>query len=154
VTRNGMTGVVTTLTGKAPIIFEPWNTGDTGGWDTGTVGFDLAGAWGDPALIAQSFITVTRPGVEGIPNVSGWDNGAGGWDVGSIEWTDQSMIVGNVTDSDIYDAVNVTRATGTIAWVAIEQDFVRLSDNVSFAYVIHKLAEFDGARWWVDANGN
>lgn len=35
----------------------------------------------------------------------------------------------------------------------LEQDYVRLSDNVSFAYVIHKLAQFDGARWWVDQNG-
>jgi hypothetical protein len=35
----------------------------------------------------------------------------------------------------------------------LEQDWVRISDNVSFAYVIHKLAEFDGARWWVDPMG-
>lgn len=35
----------------------------------------------------------------------------------------------------------------------LEQDFVKLSDNVSYAYVIHKLAERDGARWWVDAQG-
>lgn len=35
----------------------------------------------------------------------------------------------------------------------LEQDFVRLSDNVSFGYVIHKMAQFDGARWWVDEKG-
>lgn len=35
----------------------------------------------------------------------------------------------------------------------LQQDYVRLSDNVTFAYVIHKLAEMDGARWWVDQNG-
>lgn len=35
----------------------------------------------------------------------------------------------------------------------LEQDHVHLSDNVSFAYVIHKLAQLDGARWWVDASG-
>jgi len=35
----------------------------------------------------------------------------------------------------------------------LQQDFVKLSDNVSFAYVIHKLAEFDGARWFVDPLG-
>lgn len=35
----------------------------------------------------------------------------------------------------------------------LQQDHVRLSDNVSYAYVIHKLAEFDGARWWVDVGG-
>jgi hypothetical protein len=40
-----------------------------------------------------------------------------------------------------------------LAGKKLEQDYVRLSDNISFAYVIHKLAEFDGARWWVDAQG-
>ncbi len=35
----------------------------------------------------------------------------------------------------------------------LEQDFVRLSDSISFAAVIDKLAPFDGARWWVDQNG-
>lgn len=35
----------------------------------------------------------------------------------------------------------------------LEQDFVKLSDNTSFAYVIHKMAQFDGARWWVDPKG-
>lgn len=33
------------------------------------------------------------------------------------------------------------------------QDFVKLSDNVSYAYVIHKLSQLDGARWWVDPQG-
>jgi hypothetical protein len=35
----------------------------------------------------------------------------------------------------------------------LEQDYVKLSDNVSFSYIIHKLSEFDGARWFVDNNG-
>jgi hypothetical protein len=35
----------------------------------------------------------------------------------------------------------------------LEQDYVRLSDSISFAAVIDKLAQFDGARWWVDQNG-
>jgi hypothetical protein len=35
----------------------------------------------------------------------------------------------------------------------LEQDFVRLSDNVSFGQVIHKLSQFDGARWFVDPQG-
>jgi phage protein D len=44
-------------------------------------------------------------------------------------------------------------ASGLNAGKLTEQDFVKLSDNVSFGYLIHKLAEFDGARWWVDAQG-
>jgi hypothetical protein len=48
---------------------------------------------------------------------------------------------------------NVT-ASKLMAGKKLEQDFVYLSDNVSFGYVIHKLSQIDGARWWVDANGN
>ena len=44
-------------------------------------------------------------------------------------------------------------ASSLMAGKLLEQDYVRLSDNVSFAYIIHKLAELDGARWWVDQNG-
>jgi hypothetical protein len=32
-------------------------------------------------------------------------------------------------------------------------DYVKMTDNVTYAQVIHKLAEFDGARWWVDPQG-
>jgi hypothetical protein len=47
---------------------------------------------------------------------------------------------------------NVT-SSAVAAGKQLQQDFVKLSDNVSFAYVIHKLAELDGARWFVDPNG-
>jgi hypothetical protein len=47
---------------------------------------------------------------------------------------------------------NVTAST-LLAGKQLQQDYVRLSDNVTFAYVIHKLAEFDGARWYVDGSG-
>lgn len=48
---------------------------------------------------------------------------------------------GNVTGSQVQ------------AGKKLQQDFVKLSDNVSYAYIIHKLAQFDGARWWVDPDG-
>lgn len=44
-------------------------------------------------------------------------------------------------------------ASGLMAGKLLQQDYVRLSDNVTFAQVIHKLAEFDGARWFVDPQG-
>jgi hypothetical protein len=156
VTRAGMVRAITDLTGKAPVIFEPWNTGDTGGWDSVGMayagsnpgggggggydrfsGYDLnrssydpqatysaivsggAGAWGDTNLPAQFFITAYRPGLQGIPYINGFDNQAGGYDAGVIEWTDRSMISGSVTDQDIYDAINATRPTGTIAWTRL-----------------------------------
>jgi hypothetical protein len=44
-------------------------------------------------------------------------------------------------------------ASGLMAGKKVKSDYARISDNVSFAYVIHKLAEFDGARWFVDGGG-
>lgn len=44
-------------------------------------------------------------------------------------------------------------SSSLMAGKRLEQDFIKLSDNVSFAQVIHKLAELDGARWFVDPSG-
>lgn len=35
----------------------------------------------------------------------------------------------------------------------LEQDFVKLSDNVSFSQLIHKMSELDGNRYYVDPDG-
>ena len=50
-------------------------------------------------------------------------------------------LTGSITSSDL------------MAGKKIYQDYVKLTDNVSFAYVIHKISEQDGARWFVDNNG-
>lgn len=42
---------------------------------------------------------------------------------------------------------------GTLAGKQLSQDFVKLANSLSLATVIHRLAEFEGARWWVDGNG-
>jgi hypothetical protein len=47
---------------------------------------------------------------------------------------------------------NIT-ASQIMAGKKLEQDFVHLSDNVSFGYLIHKLSQLDGCRWFVDAQG-
>ncbi|MBR0693685.1 phage late control D family protein [Bradyrhizobium lablabi] len=35
----------------------------------------------------------------------------------------------------------------------LQQDFVKLSENNTFARIIHEMARLDGARWWVDPQG-
>ena len=35
----------------------------------------------------------------------------------------------------------------------VQIDWSKLTDNISFMTAIHKMAEFMGARWWVDAKG-
>jgi len=36
----------------------------------------------------------------------------------------------------------------------LQQDFVKLSENNTFARIIHEMARLDGARWWIDQNGS
>src|SRR5258708_6412081 len=64
--------------------------------------------------------------------------------------------VGSDIVSDLAGRVGlsvITDASSLMAGKMLQQDYVRLSDNVTFAQVIHKLAEFDGARWFVDSLG-
>lgn len=44
-------------------------------------------------------------------------------------------------------------ASAIMAGKQLQQDFVRLADNVSYGYVIHKLSQVDGMRWFFDAQG-
>lgn len=87
VTRAGMVSMLTALAGQPPKIFEPWNTGDTGGWDTG----GLAWAGNTPG---------TQPGGGFDTVAAGWDANAWGWDLktsssetsdGAGGWGDMSM---------------------------------------------------------------
>ena len=159
VTRAGMSSMLKTLTGSPPIIFEPWNTGDTGGWDMGLIawagaaassapaggwdagyvawdqgasGWDItsasyqaaggAGGWGATTneMPAQVLITVPPSSIAaGVPNVAGWDGPMGGWDQGAIEWVDDQSL-GELTEADIYAAINATKPTGVIAWTDIQ----------------------------------
>lgn len=47
---------------------------------------------------------------------------------------------------------NVT-ASSVQAGKQLQQDFVKLSENVTFARVIHEMAQLDGMRWWVGPDG-
>ena len=125
VTRAGVVSVIKNLTGNTPEIFEPWNTGDAGGWDSGYGAWDTDGGWGDTCLPAQVFIIAYRSGWQGVPNISGWDGSgadtwaSGGWDKGSIEWIDSTLTAGTVTDAQIYAAIAQSVAEGVTAWVQL-----------------------------------
>jgi len=126
VTLKGMITALTNLTGKAPTIIEPWNTGTCGALDVGTLalydqnGAGGAGFIGDTNLPAQVFMIVHRQVQAGVANVAGLDSNVAGLDAGPLEITDQTMINGALTDADIYATINATRPTGVICWVALQ----------------------------------
>ena len=119
--RIGMTRMLTALTGRAPVIFEPARPADTGAYNTNTLGYGVAGSYGSLQLPAQAFITAYRPTGQGVPNIAGYGNPQGAYNTGSqIEYASADMIAGAVRDVDIYAAISNTAAAGTLMWVAIK----------------------------------
>lgn len=124
-TRAAVSQALTDLTGIRPVIFEPANTTDTGGYNRGGVGYNVAGGWGDLNLPFQAFITAFRPSGGGISGVSGYGNsaagisstgGLGGYGQGAIEWASLEMVQGAITDADIYATVAAAMPIATIGW--------------------------------------
>lgn len=126
VTRAGMIAAVTRLTGVAPLVFEPWNTGDTGAYSNaasgktyGQFGYGVgAGGYGNMNLPAQTLMQVYRTAPSGVPSVDGYGEPIGGYGAGAIEYVGNTTQLEGVTDQLIYDLINLTKPTGSIVWVA------------------------------------
>lgn len=128
-TRQSYIDVLTGLTGRAPIIFEPARPMDTGAYAPGPSGdgkgyglaYGVAGGYGSLLMPYQVLVTAFRPATAGIPNVIGYGGPAGGYSTPStFEYGSLAMIQGTVTDASIYSAVDNVRAAGITAWVAIK----------------------------------
>jgi hypothetical protein len=123
-TRQAVISSLADLTGEPPIIFEPANPPDTGGYSSiGAMGsglaYGVAGGWGSLELPFQFFVTAFRPAGMGIGSVSGWGCSGGGYGQGSLEYASLSMMPGQITDADIYSAITDVLPVGVIAWARI-----------------------------------
>jgi hypothetical protein len=119
VTRTGIQKAVGDLTGFDVRMFEPFNARDTGGFNTPYLGWNCLGRWGSLMLPRQIFIATLNPRGAGIPNVGGFNDGHGGWDKAPGMWGSPTLIKGAVTQADVYDVINATRAMGVTPWVSI-----------------------------------
>jgi hypothetical protein len=123
-TRSAIVSTLRDLTGRAPLVFEPARTADTGGYASlsgsgGGAGYGCAGGWGSLALPFQCFITAYRPTGSGISTVTGWGGPAAGYGRGTIEYANLDMVQGQVTDDDIYAAVAGVLPVAVIGWTSI-----------------------------------
>lgn len=119
-TRAGLVKVLTDLTGRAPVIFEPQRPLDTGAYGGPLIGYGVAGGYGSMMLPFQAFVTALRPAGAGIPLVAGYGTPAGGYGAPSrAEYAQMDMIQGAVTDADIFDAVDSVKPVGTTVWTRI-----------------------------------
>ena len=127
-TRASLTSALTDLTGRAPHVFEPRNTSDTGGYATlafshsesgGGLGYGNGGGWGNLTLPFQCFITAFRPHVNGVATVSGWGVFTAGYGLGQLEYADMDIILSHVSDADILKEITRVLPVGVVAWTKI-----------------------------------
>lgn len=130
-TRIGITNIVTDVTGRAPVLVEPWNPTDCGVYDEpntisagSPLAYDAAGAWGEDPFTVYTY---------------GPDTGAG---YGEQPMTHQSFVTAYrpidgrmYSDAMLIAAVERVRAAGTIIWMKILDDQVDLVTD-SGAYVM------------------
>lgn len=117
-TRTAVIAALTDLTGRAPIVFEPSRPADTGAWN-GPLGYGSAGGWGSLMLPFQCFVTAYRATGSGIASMAGYGIAAGGYGSGTIEYAALSMLTGQITDTDISNAIAGVMPAATIAWTRI-----------------------------------
>lgn len=120
-TRQSVVDVLTELTGREPIIFEPNRPADTGGYgQVRGLAYGKAGGYGSMLLPHQCFVTAFRPTGSGIPLVAGYGVSTGGYGVPSrAAYGSLRSIQGAVTDADIYAAIDSVKPAGTTVWTAI-----------------------------------
>jgi hypothetical protein len=123
-TRRAVIASLVDLTARLPVVFEPANTFDTGGYGdkigtAGGVAYGVAGGWGSLRLPFQFFVTAYRPISVGIGSVSGWTCGNGGYGQGSLEYASLAMMQSQVTDTDIRSAITDVLPVGVLAWTRI-----------------------------------
>jgi hypothetical protein len=136
VTRAGMSSAVANLTGNVPWIFEPWNTGDAGAYSNvaknqlyGQMGYGVGkGGYGSLQFPGQVFMKVVRGASSGVPNITGYGYGAGGYSGpkivngqtsqgGNIAYVGSYTRQQGVTDEMIEQLITFTKPTGVTVWV-------------------------------------
>lgn len=112
-TRKAVVTMLSDLTGRAPIIFEPALPADTGGYNSPSLAYGAAGGWGSLVLPFQCFITAYRPHGSGIATIAGYGT------PGPLARANLAMVEGQVTDADIMVAITSVLPTAAIAWTRI-----------------------------------
>jgi len=123
-TRHAVVQVLTDLVGRAPIVFEPGYTYDTGGYGSpGNLAYGRAGGYGSLELPYQFFLIGLRGSLSPISGTMGYYTGTGwaggGYTVGAIQYGSEIWTEGRVTDADMEGAVAKVLPTCGIAWMAI-----------------------------------
>lgn len=117
-TRASVVETLQDLTGRTPVVFEPRNPADTGGYNV-NVGYGVAGRYGSLAMPYQFLVQAYRPDSLPVSNASGYGVGPGGYNSAPTFYASLSEFQGNVSDAEIYASIASVVPTTTIAWTSI-----------------------------------
>lgn len=118
-TRNSIVKVLTDLTGRAPIIYEPMRPLDTKAYGF-ACGYGVAGAYGSMLMPYQALITAFRPVGTGIPYVAGYGTSPAGYSQPSrADYASINQIQQSILDKDIYAAIDSCDPAAVISWTKI-----------------------------------
>jgi hypothetical protein len=119
---------------------------------TGTSIF-VSNVAGAGVLISGEIDTIDTDYIGGIIRVTGRDE-SGQLNQQKVSQKWQNQTGGNIVQQLVGQAgLGANASAGTLmAGKQVNQDFVKLSDNTPIMSIINRLAEFDGAKWWV-SNG-
>jgi hypothetical protein len=117
-TRAGLSQMLKTLTGRPPVIFEPLNAADTGGYNV-NLGYNQLGGYGCLSLPFQFFVTAYRPNDTPIYNASGYGEGPGGYNTAPMFYGADAEFAAAVSDDQIYAAIASVLPTTGVAWTKI-----------------------------------
>lgn len=138
-TRYAITKVLTDLTGRAPVIFEPTRPADTGAYSAPNSGYSVAGGYGSMVIPYQGFIHAFRPIGSGIPFIAGYGTSPGGYSTPSqVDYATLSQVANSVSDLDIYAAIDSVKPAGTIAWVRITPNPITPPKHIGRDFVMGK----------------
>ena len=124
-TRIALIDALRDLTGREPLVFEPRNTSDTGGYGNlagnagGGASYCSAGGWGNLSLPFQCFVTAFRPRINGVANLSGWCLPEAGYGAGALEYAGIDAASGYISDGEILDEITRAAPVGTVLWTNI-----------------------------------
>jgi len=118
-TRAAIIEAVNDLTQTPVTVFEPWNAGDSGGFGRAFAFNEPTAAWGSNAYPYTIFVTAVEPAGAGIPGLSGFNDSWSGFGAGAFFFADLSTVSGLVTNQDIFNAIERSRAAGVTCWVNI-----------------------------------
>lgn len=116
--RAGLVAALTSLTGRAPVVFEPLNAADTGGYNVNAA-YNAAGGYGSRGMAYQFLVTAYRPNDLPASHAGGYGAGPGGYGTAPLFYASAAELAGHLADAEIYAAIAAVIPTSSIAWTKI-----------------------------------